>query len=442
MDVFDIRVLGFEDRAGDPVTDLARVFGIDARTAQKIVQRAPVIVKRGVDEQTAERFFNHLRGIGARVQLEKRVVQSMRPPEGPAAGQPSPPTPGPPAPVPVEAPILPPPEPGFGDFEPYSTSSPPAAFEMDGSQPGGFGPESLPVPDFDAVGLDPERFSRPPSMAPAAQGSVRPASGSLHPSARPGARTEPSGSIVPRDRMAPGAAHVEDGEVQEPFIPRLMRAFLYPFQRSALAIFVGIAVVSALLSLIPFIGAFLALGVQAIFFFRVIQHSGDGEDDLPQGTDFTDFGDLLVPSFRFLLAFLVPFVPAILSFYALGTDNPVVIPVAGLLALAGLAYMPASVMVASLTSGCLGPLNPAAGIMIMTRVPSAYTITTFCVAVVVMVNGLVMAAVYAATNLIPLPFLPGLIQNTAGLVLPTVAARMLGIFLHQNRHELGLGLGE
>jgi hypothetical protein len=432
MDVFDIRVLGFEERSGDPVADLARVFGIDALTAQKIVHRAPVIVKRGVDEQTAERFFNHLRGIGAKVRLEKRVVQSMRPSApAPATSSPA----APPAPAPV--PILPPPEPGFGEVEPYSVSSPPAAFEMGPSDPSALGPESLPVPDFDAAGMDPERFSRPPSMAPAPQGSVRPLPGAAHPSARP------SGPAGPRSAsMAPRASRVDEGDVQEPFIPRLLKAFLYPFQKSALAIFVGIVVVSALLGLIPFIGAFLALGVQAIFFFRVIQHSGDGEDDLPHGTDFTDFGDILVPSFRFLLAFIVPFVPAVLSFFALGTDNPVVLPVAAILTLAGLAYMPASMMVASLTTGCLGPLNPVAGIMIMTRVPSAYAITTFCVAVVVMVHTLVMAVVFTATKLIPLPFVPGLIQNTAMLVLPTVAARMLGIFLHQNRHELGLGLGE
>ncbi len=80
-----------------------------------------------------------------------------------------------------------------------------------------------------------------------------------------------------------------------------------------------------------------------------------------------------------------------------------------------------------------------AGVMMIMRVPSAYAITAFCVGGTMVVHGMVMGVVLTMTELIPLPFIPGLIHSSVSLVLPTVASRMLGIFLHQNRHELGLG---
>ncbi len=401
MEVFDIRVLGFEAGAGDPVGELARVFGIDTRTAEKIVRRAPVVVKRNVDEHTAERFFNHLRSIGAQVRLEKRVVPSMRPP---AAS--SPPSGAGPAPM---EPILAPPDPSF--LTPHA-SSPPAAFELAAEDP--LTIESLPVPDFDAVGLDTARYdsARPPSMAPAA------------------APTDPP--VTPKE---------DEGDELRPLLPRLLGAFSYPFQKSAPAIFLGVVLVATLASIIPIVGFFLWLGVQAIFFFRVIQDSGEGEDELPRGGEFVDLFDLLVPSFRFFVALAVPFVPAILGAYVIGANSPAVIPITGLLLLLGLAYMPASVMVASLTGGCLGPLNPVAGVLIMTRVPGPYILTTLAVGVVMIIHSATMAGVFMVTKPILIPFLPGLIRSCVALILPTIACRMLGIFLHQYRHELGLGLG-
>jgi uncharacterized membrane protein HdeD (DUF308 family) len=98
-------------------------------------------------------------------------------------------------------------------------------------------------------------------------------------------------------------------------------------------------------------------------------------------------------------------------------------------------------MLAALTNGCLGPLNPVAGIMIMTRVPASYVLTSIAVGMVFVLHGAASAAAFVVADAIPFPFVPILIANTVLLILPTVASRMLGIFLHHHRHELGIGLG-
>jgi uncharacterized membrane protein HdeD (DUF308 family) len=103
--------------------------------------------------------------------------------------------------------------------------------------------------------------------------------------------------------------------------------------------------------------------------------------------------------------------------------------------------MPASVMLAALTNGCLGPLNPVAGVMIMTRVPGSYALTSIAVGTVILIHGGASVAALLAANAIPVPFVPGFIAATVLMYLPTVASRMLGVFLHHHRHELGIGLG-
>ncbi|MBW2465182.1 MAG: hypothetical protein JRH11_26270, partial [Deltaproteobacteria bacterium] len=134
MDKFDIRVLRFDDAPGkDPVGDLARVFGIDPEMARQVVTRAPVLVKRGVNEAQAEELFHLLRGIGAEVRIEKAAATRQ--------------TVGPPPSIPM----------------PASATDP--------SDPLGVRPmPPLRVPDFGAVGaLAPS----PPSIAPVAPAPAR-----------------------------------------------------------------------------------------------------------------------------------------------------------------------------------------------------------------------------------------------------------------------------
>lgn len=75
---FDVLVNGFDPTAGDPVEGLMRMFGLDGAGAQKIVATVPMVVKRDVPSDLAERYFHALRKIGADVQLLPRATN--RPP--------------------------------------------------------------------------------------------------------------------------------------------------------------------------------------------------------------------------------------------------------------------------------------------------------------------------------------------------------------------------
>jgi uncharacterized protein (DUF697 family) len=78
--------------------------------------------------------------------------------------------------------------------------------------------------------------------------------------------------------------------------------------------------------------------------------------------------------------------------------------------------------------------------MIMGRVPGPYMLTSLAVGTVLVIHVATKFAGLVLVGLIPIPFLPSLVLEVVTLILPTVACRMLGIFLHHHRHELGLGL--
>lgn len=445
MDKFDIRVLRFDDAPGkDPVTDLARVFGIDQEMARQVVARAPVLVKRGVTEAQAEELFHLLRTIGAEVRIETASATRQ--------------TVGPPPSIPM----------------PSSATDP--------QDPLGLRPmPPLPVPDFGATGVP---APAPPSirpMAPAPVGdassvrpppapSVRPAPGSMRPAAgsmRPGAPRSiapPAGdkwhcnrcNVSFFEHQVRAASNLPDrlgmaqvfvcprcqqavtpitGERAVPLTRRLLGAFTYPVQKSAPVVFIGVALIATLFALIPFIGVFFMVAILATFYFSVIKVSAAGRDELPSKEEASDLFNLFGPLFRFYAAIVAPYLPAVfLTIYM--PESAAKMPVIALAFLVGLIYMPASMMIAVLSPSCLGPFNPVAGFMIMTRVPGSYALTTFAVAAALGMGSLVDAGV--AATLGEIPFLGLFLMNLAGMPFTVIAARMLGLFLHHHEAELGL----
>jgi hypothetical protein len=406
MDVFDIRLHGFEDAPGrDPSEDLARAFGIDVAQARRIVARAPVVVKKGVPEDVAERFFRALRDIGAKVTIEKRVVASIAPP---AAHAP-----------------------------PGHAHAPPAAPSFGaGGHAGAFDGRSLDIgptgPPID-LDIDPVALAsvRPPARFP----SAHPAGGgSVPPAATVGVVPTAAVSASPRSAFP---APIEQ-KALGPFLPALLGAFAYPLKKQAFVVILGLAIVSQILSYFWIIGALLSAGVVAGYLFAIIRATHNDKDELPVAGDFTDTSDLTGPAIRFFLALVVPFAPAVALAFLLPSGGPAYVMAIVLAVLAGLVYMPASVIVAALGTGCLAPLNPVAGILIMTRVPGPYVLLTLAVGFVVMIDALVGIGFDAAAQATWIPFVPGVVARAIGLPFSFVAARMLGLFLRHYETELGL----
>jgi hypothetical protein len=68
-ELFDVVVLGFERRSEPPALGLCRVFGLDERSAQQLVESAPLTVRSSLTRVQAEYFRRALHSIGARVEL-------------------------------------------------------------------------------------------------------------------------------------------------------------------------------------------------------------------------------------------------------------------------------------------------------------------------------------------------------------------------------------
>lgn len=230
---------------------------------------------------------------------------------------------------------------------------------------------------------------------------------------------------------------------ERPTFEVLKDCFFYPFQRDAAPVMVGLAIFWHLLTMFggvaSIIGGLLSTGVILAFLYLVVRTSAAGDDRIPMGADFSEIGDIVRPLVQFNLAFLLSFAP-LLIVLALGGSLPA--PVRAflgvLLALAGVAYLPAAVIVAASTNGCLGAANPIPGVQLIQRIPGPYFVTVFALGLLLIVDlGIVVVAGAIESSLRLVPFVPGVLIKMLLLYAPLVAARMLGSLMHERKYELG-----
>ncbi len=371
---YDVEILGFE---GEPdVAALASTFRLDERTARALVAAVPRVVKRDVDEAMAEELFHVLRELGARVRLN-RLATSTRPP-------------------------------------PPASSPPPSALPA----------PDLPLPDFE----EPPPASRPASLAPA--------------------------SLAPPGALPPPATRPEEplGEARGSFVGDLVKAYLYPFQWMLPLLAIGVGACAQLFSYVPAAGGLISAGVWASVVFTAVRYAANGRDDLP-GLELEGVYEMALPGIRFLLALFVPalLLGVLYGLLAAGSSHAeAALTGEGSFTLAGapllflvplglwLLYLPASLILAAHSQGCLGGLNVVAGIQLMVREPAAYAMTIAAAAPA----GIATAGVWIAAGLVdrvmPIPFVIGFAANALALVPALIGGRILGLFIWHHEHELGL----
>ncbi len=76
MSRFDVYLRGFDSRMEPPANRLARVFEIDPELAARICRGVPLVVKKDVGPEAAERYFAALRRIGADVEVRQRQANA------------------------------------------------------------------------------------------------------------------------------------------------------------------------------------------------------------------------------------------------------------------------------------------------------------------------------------------------------------------------------
>lgn len=89
-ETLDIVVTGFEVDEREAEAGLVRVFKLDPRRAQRFVRELPKTAKRGADRQSAERYADALRSIGATVELRPANAKYRSEASSPGASLPVP----------------------------------------------------------------------------------------------------------------------------------------------------------------------------------------------------------------------------------------------------------------------------------------------------------------------------------------------------------------
>lgn len=405
---FDIELLGFDGEA--PIDGLAKAFEIDPALARSIAGRAPVFVKRDVDEKTAEGYFHTLRQLGARVKLHRHAT--MPPPKS------SPPESiSMPPPIELEA------DPLARPSVPITPrSAPPPAMAEAAAIP------ALAIELEDVPRSTERRSERPASNAPAAA------------TAQINRAPEP----VDREIADKGG-----------YINAVARAYVYPFQKTALPALIAVPLITQLASYVPaFVGLIISNGIWISYLFAVTQHASLGRDDLPLAPETETWLDMLGPLVRYVLAFLVPGILIFGLFVGLTggiaradalvtgeadltmASIPVLVFVATGL---WLVYLPASLILAAHSKGCLGGLNLIAGVKLIIREPVGYAVTLAGIAPAALLMVAFSIGSEIADSLIPIPFVPGLVGLMLTFIPALIVARILGLYLWHHEEELGLG---
>jgi hypothetical protein len=243
-----------------------------------------------------------------------------------------------------------------------------------------------------------------------------------------------AGSGFVRACAACGSALVQETSRAARSLPGLLAgAFVYPFKGSTLMWVAAIVVGTTVLSFVPVIGGLLALSAELGFLFTVLKSTAEGSDELKVDTsELSDVSTWIRPIAKYFFAFLISFGPAVVAALVVPREPGQLLLAVYALGAAGLVYFPAALVLAAHETGCLGVLNPVAGVQLIARVPGPYFVTVFFVGVAAAIGGLMTSG----ASMVAVPLLGGLLRSVAALYAPVVAMRMLGLLVEENAEAL------
>jgi hypothetical protein len=227
------------------------------------------------------------------------------------------------------------------------------------------------------------------------------------------------------------ATRQERSRVVVPFHRLALRAFAFPLQRDALAAIFALGVFDFVVQkLSPGGGLMISAGLVAAYFLEVVRSTADGSDHPPMPTDYVEATDLIRPMWRAFLAGAIAIVPAIAAGIALGTAPALACLVLGLL------YLPGGLLIAAHSNRWLAPANVPSALHIGARIGKPYALVAALLALLGPLCLVVWVDAIELAMLVPIPIVPGLVANTATLVVPIALARIVGLLVREHRPEL------
>ncbi|MBL8957657.1 MAG: hypothetical protein JNK82_43180 [Myxococcaceae bacterium] len=232
---------------------------------------------------------------------------------------------------------------------------------------------------------------------------------------------------------------------QRSFAARIPGALGWPLSKQGLVAIAGVALVRTVLSYLPGLGWGLSACLFAAVCFGLVRSTARGSDDF-ETSDLSDvFTDVLVPGIKALVGTVLVWLPAALW---LGTRHPgaaqnplaaVTDPVVWLLLVGGVLYAPMAVLSGAAGSSLFAMLSPLHVVRNALKLGQAYGLLVVVLGVLFF-PWLVVLALGTMLNLLPVPFLPRLLDHAVACYVPFVASRIMGLLLytHGDRVEYGL----
>lgn len=226
---------------------------------------------------------------------------------------------------------------------------------------------------------------------------------------------------------------------EEPsFYQSLPGALAYPFKRNGvLLLVIGAVVFLALefLSGFSWIITVITTGYLFAYMQKIIAHSAQGEDEVP---DFPEFGewwsDIILPFLLFVGTFIVSFLPAIGVFFLLKGNADAPAMGAALIAalVAGAVYFPMALLAVAVSDSFVA-LSPHIVVPSMFRVIAPYIVC--CLALGILVG--LRIGVEAGMSMVGIPLLTRVVTGFISLYILVVEMRILGLLFRSYRHRLG-----
>ncbi|KJJ84751.1 FHA domain containing protein [Candidatus Omnitrophus magneticus] len=226
----------------------------------------------------------------------------------------------------------------------------------------------------------------------------------------------------------------EDTIVKAPFLELLPSVVAYPFLGNGKVLLLAGTIFYVIVSNIPFIGGTLSLaagGYICAFMMKIIVSTSQGDRELPDWPDFTDFLDDIIRPFAMIaLTFAVSQMPAIIYCisdpHVLLTLDPILI----ILVLAGNFYLPMALIAVSMSNSIRG-VNPVFIIPAIVKGPAAYFIAC---AILVLITTISRAVIDFVSHI---PIYPLKVTVLAFLFLYfiTVEMRIIGLLYYSNKER-------
>lgn len=163
---------------------------------------------------------------------------------------------------------------------------------------------------------------------------------------------------------------------------------------------------------------------------KIVNHTADGEIDVPDWPDFTDWwDDIISPMFRMVAVVLVSYLPLVIYIIPAAFQGNISKTVIILLLLLGTLYQPMAIISMSLLSS-VGALSPMIVLPAIAKVLSDYIIAWG-----VMLFLLLMKVAF--TYFIKIPILSAFLDSFITLYLLIVEMRILGLIYYTKKDKLG-----